>query len=121
MQWTITQLWPLLTNHTRPLSSDDQQEITFLLFCLIKADNQLANKILHRLLKCSQEEYLLRKIENIIEDIDQFIRLELDIARQQAMLEDNNLQDNRWAKREPNEEAAVKKDVKEENLATERY
>lgn len=112
MQWTITQLWPLLTNHSRPLSSDDQQEITFFLLCLIKADNHLANKILHRLLKCTQEEYLLRKIENLIQDIDQFIRLELDIARQQALLEENDLKDDRRPKREHNEEA-VKKDVKQ--------
>lgn len=54
------------------------------------------------MLKCREEEYLLRKIENIIEDIDRFIRLELDIIKQQSMLEENNIEENRWAKREPN-------------------
>jgi hypothetical protein len=41
MQWTITQLWPLVTNRNSKLSYD--QEISFFLYCLIKADNRLAN------------------------------------------------------------------------------
>ena len=41
IQWTITQLWPLVTNRSNKQTHG--QEIAFFLYCLIKADNPLAN------------------------------------------------------------------------------
>jgi hypothetical protein len=37
-------------------------------------------------MKCADEDYLMRKVERIIEDIDKFIMEESEIVRQKEMM-----------------------------------
>ncbi len=41
-------------------------------------------------MKCDEEDYLIKKFESLIGDIDEFIEQELKIIRDKEILSDNN-------------------------------